>query len=394
METPYDYMAQAHEYAVGHGLAWSLNTTAVCAYLFANALDGGLVEVSRNDIADYYGMTAIQVRYSLAKLADCGLISHGRGGSTLRRLAYCPGRTIGRTCKDFNSIGGAETQSVNPLSRSDYRSAGEIFNNSQVIENQAVEKTEKSTWADNGRDGGALTPDLGTKRDSPHTPHKEKLEEYIYPHTPQPPKGGVARPLSAASPAPNRQEGRCDEVEGVETVEAESESGDIATECLKNESRGAKNGLGGESGVVDGAEGKSGRKTPLVTLFANCAPMMSLATTPAGGGDPVPDNAKLAALYPDWASKGADVGHYWLAAYLWSYQRNQKRTARGWRATLTNWMRTDEARGRLVTVDLATRCAVGGDIVQGYVEEMRRDRALEEQRRQAEVEYARRLFGR
>lgn len=387
-------MAQAREYAVGHGLAWSLNTTAVCAYLWSHALDGGLVEVSRNDIADYYGMTEDQARYALDHLAKCGLISRGRKGSTLRRLNYSPSRGIKWGCKEFNSIGGTENQSVNLFPKSGNEMGREISNNSQAIENQAVTKTGKSTGADNGRDNGALTPDLGTKRDSPHTPHKEKTEEYIYSHTPQPPKGGVAQPLSAASPAPNCQEGRCDEVEGVETAEAGSESGLIPAECLENESRGVKNGLGGESGVVDGVGAKSGRKTPLVTLFANCAPMMSLATMSTDGGDPVPDNAKLAALYPDWARKGADIGHYWLAVYLWSYQRNQMRTARGWRATLSVWMREDEAKGRLVTVDLATRCAVGGDIVQGYVEEMRREKALEEQRRQADVEYARRLYGR
>lgn len=385
METPYDYMAQAHEYAVSHGLAWSLNTTAVCAYLFCHALDGGLVEVSRSDIAGYYGMTVKQVRYSLDKLAECGLAKQWRKGSALRKLTYWPSRPMAKRSENFNSIGDADTQAVNPLAKSANGLTGEILNNSQTIENQAVKEAEKTPKSLTE----AETPETaGKKRFPPTPPYKEKTtEEYIYFNTPQPPKGGVARPLSAASPAPNCQEGRRDE------VETESESGVVTAECLKNEFKWAKNGLGGESGVVDGAKGKSGQKTASVTLFANCPVMMSLATMPAGGGDPVPDNAKLAALYPDWASKGADVGHYWLAAYLWSYQKNQKRTARGWRSTLSTWMRADEAKGRLVTVALATRCAVGGDIVQGYVEELRREKALGEQRRQAEVEYARRLFG-
>lgn len=407
MESPYKYFGRVAEEAEAKGWGLDLAAVSVLAYLLASSRHG-VATAGRKTIAAFFGLTERQVRNSTGQLIACGAIERITPRSCSVLLNVGPDKTPAANVAQswpqmiFNNCNFVDCQIDRAATSLDSRKDVKGLTNVRIVGNQIItedgEKAEKKERPENGQDGGenAENGDADAiKRISPHTPFKEKTEEYIY-STPQPPKGGVPQTLSASEAVPaGGVELRKEEGEAV----ADEARGGMPAASPKNETRGLKNGLDGQGGAVNGAGARTPRKTASKTFFSECPAMAALADPLPQGGDPVPNPARLAEMYPDWQAKGADLRHYWLAASHWSDKRDMRRTARGWRATLAEWMRRDEAAGRLVKTPRDASPAPADDLFAGMTEEELAEYAAatsddgeEERRRQSvEAEY-RRLY--
>lgn len=413
MESPYRYFPRVAEEAEAKGWALDLATTSVLAYVLASSRHG-VASAPRKAMAAFYGLTERQVRKSLDQLTACGAIERitPRACSLLVNIdpeEASPAKVAPSWPQMiFNNCNFVDCQ-IDRAAASLAESEG-VKNSTdiKVNGNQIVIKGGKIVKDEPDQDGGekpenapAGEAEDGKKRFPPTPPYKEKKEEYNILTPPLPPKGGEAQTAKPSDPTPStdvfavEENGGGEEAaEAVEAVEAEVVTGESAPCAPRNELRGAKDGLGGQNGIVLRADGRKPRKTASKSLFANCAEMMALADEPRGGGDPVPNAARLAEAYPDWVAKGVNVTHYWLSVYYWSDQKNVLRSPRGWKSTLSAWMSRDEQAGKLAMMSDAVRLAPGGDVFEEMVEAVKAIPA-EEERRRREIEAERaRLFGR
>lgn len=395
MESPYRYFARVADEAEAKGWTLDLATTSVLAYILASARHG-VATAGRKAIAAFYGLTERQVRNGMDRLTACGAIERMSPRSCAVLVNVDPEEAspakmappwpqmIFNNCNfvdcqiDRAAATLAESEGVKGLTDIKVDGNQIVIKGGKIVENE-----ERPERGQDGRETVAEEAEEAVKRDSPHTPYKEKTEEYIYSNTPLTPQGGKAQTAKPFAHAPATDvEAPCQEGEEektaeeapkteVEAMEAEVVTGESVPCAPRNETRGAKNGLEGQNGAVIGTGLKSPRKTASKSLFANCAEMMALADNSPCGGDPVPNAARLNSAYPDWAAKGVNLAHYWLAAYLWSDQKNQQRTPRGWKSTLSAWMARDEAEGKLAMMSDAVRLAPGGDAFEEIVAAVR-----------------------
>lgn len=415
MESPYKYFARAAEEAEAKGWQLDLATTSVLAYILA-ASRHGVASAGRKAIAAFYGLSERQVRNSMDCLTGCGAIERATPRSCAVLVKIDPAEATAAKAAPpwpqmtFNNCVFVDCQ----IDRAAATLAGtEVVKDSTDVKangNQIVIKGGKIVGNEErprcGQDGretaeNATGDGAGSKSvPSPPIPPLEKKEE-LYINTPQPPKGGVTREASPCAPAPAPGVVLEPLSQEVGAVEAEAVTGESTPCAPKNETRGRKDGLGGQTGAVVGAAPKSPRKTASKSLFSDCPDMVALADASPCGGDPVPNAARLAAEYPDWDAKGVDLPHYWLACSHWSEKKDVRRTPRGWRITLDEWMRRDEAEGRLVTTPNAASPAAGGDLFSdmakdefaAFVAGVFADGEEEERRRQSVAMEYRRLYG-
>lgn len=408
MESPYKYFTRAAEEAEAKGWQLDLATTSVLAYLLA-ASRHGVATAGRKAIAAFYGLTERQVRKSMGCLTACGAIERitPRSCAVLVKIdpAEASPAKVAASWPQmiFNNCNFVDCQidrdAATLAGTGTVKDSTDVkVNGNQIVINggKIMGDEERPRCVQDGRE--TVAEEAG-KRDSPHTPHKEKTEEYIYSNTPQPPKGGVTREASPCAPAPAPGVVLEPLSQEVGAVEAEAVTGESTPCAPKNETRGRKDGLGGQTGAVVGAAPKSPRKTASKSLFSDCADMMALADASPCGGDPVPNAARLAAEYPDWDAKGVDLPHYWLACSHWSDKEDVRRTPRGWRVTLAEWMRRDEAEGRLVRTPNAASPAADlfsdmtKDEFAAFVAAVSADGEEEERRLQSVAMEYRRLYG-
>jgi predicted transcriptional regulator len=71
--------------------------------------------------------------------------------------------------------------------------------------------------------------------------------------------------------------------------------------------------------------------------------------------DGVIDVQAMQAYFSEESKLGADLAYYYHVVSDWSDTRNMKRTARGWMATIRNFIRDDARKGHLVTVSQQER---------------------------------------
>lgn len=84
------------------------------------------------------------------------------------------------------------------------------------------------------------------------------------------------------------------------------------------------------------------------------------------------DYAPMAAQFPDLAARKIDLEYYWHAVNDWSDIKNEKRTARGWIATIRTFIRRDEETGRLHLSSPPDAYAQGGDVFERLFEQHQR----------------------
>lgn len=73
-------------------------------------------------------------------------------------------------------------------------------------------------------------------------------------------------------------------------------------------------------------------------LFANC---------------PINDLEAMKAAFPELVAEGVDMEHYRDAIRNWSDTKDEKRSARGWSATVRQWTKTDRDKGELKKINAA-----------------------------------------
>lgn len=415
MESPYKYFARAAEEAEAKGWQLDLATTSVLAYILA-ASRHGVASAGRKAIAAFYGLTERQVRNSTGQLVACGAIERISPRSCAVLVKIDPVEASPAKVAPswpqmiFNNCAIVDCQ----IDRAATTLAGlegvknatnvEVNGNQIVIRGgKIIGEEERPRCGQDGRETAenATGDGAGSKSVPPPPIPPLRKKEELYINTPQPPKGGVTREASPCAPAPAPGVVVEPLSQEVGAVEAEAVTGGSAPCAPKNETRGRKDGLGGQTGAVVGAAPKSSRKTASKSLFADCPDMLALADASPCGGDPVPDAARLAAAYPDWDAKGVDLSHYWLACSHWSDKEDVRRTPRGWKSTLAEWMRRDEAEGRLVTTPGAASPTPDGDLFSdmtkdefaAFVAAVSADGEEEERRRQSVAMEYRRLYG-